>query len=121
LLSFSYLGEILGVMQNPNHVVPAIKKETNGRLRFPDAFLHPEPTTTTATPDSSTTGPDHQYRYKVQLINSDGSPLEQGVRILEADELCRDPQWFNPTMLRRLVRECATRDGYIGAPWLLKV
>ncbi|KAI8071611.1 hypothetical protein BC940DRAFT_293280 [Gongronella butleri] len=119
-----YYGEILDVIPNPNYVYSSVHlampqsnsvpRQANGRLRFPDAFLHPEPD-----PEPSNQI-DHRLEYRVQLVDHFGMPLEKSVRIIDADELRRDPVWFTPVRLQQFVRECATKDAYIGAPWLLK-
>ncbi|KAG2225366.1 hypothetical protein INT45_005610 [Circinella minor] len=152
-----------------------IPRQPNGRLRFPDAFLHPTPDTTTETTTNSAatstttnnynynynsnsasqqeqskqtdmpvsesssisihsneqqsvpqifdpnfTNPSQPLKYRVQLINEFGQPLEDLVRDVDADEIRRDKRVFNRHMIQRLIRECSKRDSYIGAPWLIK-
>ncbi|KAI8146739.1 ATP-utilizing chromatin assembly and remodelling N-terminal-domain-containing protein [Fennellomyces sp. T-0311] len=120
-----------------------IPRQPNGRLRFPDAFLHPTPATPVPqhqepvvpsasdtppipTPDAAIprldppVNPSQPLRYRIQLINEYGQPIEDIVRIVEQDEIRRDKRVFCRHMIQRLVRECAQRDSYIGAPWLIK-
>lgn len=33
----------------------------------------------------------------------------------------RDRLAFNKNILRKYIRECATKESYIGAPWMVKV
>ncbi|KAI8086198.1 uncharacterized protein BX664DRAFT_335154 [Halteromyces radiatus] len=139
----TYLGQILDIIPNPNFIPPppsikneeedeeeeCVPRQANGRLRFPDAFLHPEPTSVDSTTNNnritSSTQSKHsldsnRFRYRVQLIDNEGAPLEKSVRILELSELSRDSHYFNHSVLQHLIRETASRDSYIGAPWLLK-
>ncbi|KAI9489420.1 hypothetical protein BDB00DRAFT_932005, partial [Zychaea mexicana] len=143
-------------------------RQPNGRLRFPDAFLHPTPVTTSTSNSTTTTtthepvqqepwqqqqqqqqdmvvpdpssftpvpsndqamppnyeqnifNPSQALRYRVQLINEYRQPLEDFVRTVDSDEIRRDKRVFCRHMIQRLIRECAQRDSYIGAPWLVK-
>ncbi|ORX45123.1 hypothetical protein DM01DRAFT_1340205 [Hesseltinella vesiculosa] len=111
----TYYGRILDVIPNPNVLISetAMPRQANGRLRFPDAFVNPEPA-------SAQVQTDRRVEYRIQLIDHFGSPLEQSVRNIDADEFRRDPLWFSIPTLQQLIRECATRDAYAEAPWLLK-
>ncbi|CAO3652047.1 unnamed protein product [Cunninghamella echinulata] len=133
----TYIGKIMDIFPNPNYVTPiAIKEEedntnetnmprqANGRLRFPDAFLHPQVETS---PTSTTSGKRHllpsekyKHRYSIQLIDNQGENLENTQRTIDHHELSHDPYTFNISNLQQLIRECATRDSYQGAPWILK-
>ncbi|CAO3651252.1 unnamed protein product [Cunninghamella blakesleeana] len=136
----TYIGKIMNIVPNPNYIAPTVIKEeedksndnnvprqANGRLRFPDAFLHPEvetnPTSATNTAvEKKQPLPSEKYknRYSIQLIDSQGKKLEDIERVIDHHEISRDSTIFNMSNLQQLIRECATRDIYEGAPWILK-
>ncbi|KAI8365402.1 uncharacterized protein BYT42DRAFT_618771 [Radiomyces spectabilis] len=106
-------------------------RQPNGRLRFPDAFLHPTPETRTEAKRESSVEMDdvpaekdevwfQPVRYRVQLIDKYGQPLEDFARIVEAHEIKRDKRSFCRFLIQRFIRECALKDSYVGAPWLIK-
>ncbi|KAI9322215.1 ATP-utilizing chromatin assembly and remodelling N-terminal-domain-containing protein [Dichotomocladium elegans] len=125
-----------------------VPRQPNGRLRFPDAFLHPVPTSPLATSSrnnhlSQQTSTQHRdmngytasgvhiihdrppatnlsLRYRVQLINEYEEPIEECTRIVQFQEIRRDKRVFSRNIIQRLIRECAHKDSYIGAPWLVK-
>ncbi|KAG0192120.1 hypothetical protein DFQ28_010119 [Apophysomyces sp. BC1034] len=116
----------------------AIPRQPNGRLRFPDAFLHPTPTTSAQQSDhdiameedekmqdehsdADTPQPQLALRYRIQLINEHGDAIENCVRIVESDEIKRDKRSFCRHVLQRFIRECAHKDSYVGAPWVVKI
>lgn len=88
-----------------------VPRQPNGRLRFPDAFLHPAPATFGSQPnqqDSNVPKMENSaaisndvtadslayqgFRYKVQLINEYEMPIEHCVRIVEFSEIRFDHQ-----------------------------
>ncbi|KAF7726253.1 hypothetical protein EC973_008963 [Apophysomyces ossiformis] len=116
----------------------AIPRQPNGRLRFPDAFLHPTPTTSIQhndqdllmdeeeripdeTSDADIPQAQVSLRYRVQLINEQGEAIENCVRIVEGDEIKRDKRSFCRHVLQQFIRECAHKDSYVGAPWIVKM
>lgn len=111
-----------------------VPRQPNGRLRFPDAFLHPTPQQQSASvPASNSISPEHsdisqdreefvtEYRYKVQLMDEDGRPLEKLTRIVEGSTFIRDRQLFNPYNIQCFIRDCCYRENYVYSPWLIKV
>ncbi|KAL0075875.1 hypothetical protein J3Q64DRAFT_1648036, partial [Phycomyces blakesleeanus] len=76
-------------------------RQPNGRLRFPDAFLHPEES-------------------QIQLVNQDEEPIENFFRLVDSDEIKRDQRSFCRPVIQRFIRECTHKDSYLGAPWLIK-
>lgn len=104
-----------------------VPRQPNGRLRFPDAFLHPAPEATTSIPSEQqqqpqkeSTNPDHTTKYKVQLIDEAGQPLENCTRIVEGSEVKRERSVYNRLNVQSFIRECAYKDNYFNAPWLIK-
>lgn len=114
-----------------------VPRQPNGRLRFPDAFLHPAPETTTSIPSEQQqqhqqqeSNPvvvrvdhcemDNATKYKVQLIDEAGQPLENCTRIVEGSEVKREKSVYNRLNVQSFIRECAYKDNYFNAPWLLK-
>lgn len=124
---------------NQNHESPSISnseseddanvpRQPNGRLRFPDAFLHPTPQSPTHSENDSNPDPQSDndsfadlYQYKVQLIDEAGHPLENCTRIVEGNEIKREKYIYNRQNVQSFIRECSYRDNYINAPWLIKV
>ncbi|KAI8993270.1 ATP-utilizing chromatin assembly and remodelling N-terminal-domain-containing protein [Pilobolus umbonatus] len=90
----------------------------NGRLRFPDAFLISTPSE--ETPVERDVDEIHIQRYKIQLLDNQGQPLESYDRIVDGDIIKRDPIIFNRRNIQNLIRECCYKDQYIGAPWKIK-
>lgn len=92
-----------------------VPRQPNGRLRFPDAFLHP-----------SEGESNHMLSlggrmYKVQLIDEKGRLLEEYIRTVGQYSIRRERESFNRHNVQCFIRECFYRDNYVGAPWLIKV
>lgn len=111
-----------------------VPRQPNGRLRFPDAFLHPTPQEQPASHSDTATMPSAhasisqereefvtEYRYKVQLMDEDGRPLEKLTRIVEGSTFIRDRQQFNRYNIQCFIRDCCYRENYVYSPWLIKV
>lgn len=111
-----------------------VPRQPNGRLRFPDAFLHPTPEQQPAShPDTTSVPTEHastsqdreefvtEYRYKVQLMDEEGRPLEKLTRIVEGSTFIRDRQLFNRYNIQCFIRDCCYRENYVYSPWLIKV
>lgn len=60
-------------------------------------------------------------QYKVQLIDEAGQPLESCTRIVEGHDIRREKHTFNRRNVQHFIRECAYRDNYANAPWLIRV
>ncbi|CEG66262.1 hypothetical protein RMATCC62417_02874 [Rhizopus microsporus] len=91
-----------------------VPRQPNGRLRFPDAFLHP-----------SEGESNHMLSlggrmYKVQLIDEKGRSLEEYIRTVGQYSIRRERESFNRHNVQCFIRECFYRDNYVGAPWLIK-
>ncbi|CEP08391.1 hypothetical protein [Parasitella parasitica] len=65
--------------------------------------------------------PDRAY-YKVQLIdeNSEGIDQEDCIKVVGDNRIKRDRYAFSKNLLRKFIREYASKDTYIGAPWVVK-
>ncbi|KAI8639433.1 hypothetical protein BD408DRAFT_392367 [Parasitella parasitica] len=109
--------------QNDDANVP---RQANGRLRFPDAFLHPAPQHFNSTPPDAVPATSEreefvtEYRYEVQLLDEDGRPLEKLTRIVEGPTFIRDGQLFNRYNVQCFIRDCCYRENYVYSPWLIK-
>ncbi|KAG1451798.1 hypothetical protein G6F56_007990 [Rhizopus delemar] len=93
-------------------VVPENKSEAsdarpNGRLRFPEAFVHPTYFSAGKT-------------YKVQLIDEHGRSLENYIRTVGESSMRREKDMFTHRNVQFFIRECLYKDTYVGAPWLIK-
>ncbi|KAG2231014.1 ATP-utilizing chromatin assembly and remodelling N-terminal-domain-containing protein [Thamnidium elegans] len=102
-----------------------VPRQPNGRLRFPDAFLHPTPQSPSHSENDSMPDPqsDHDTdtcQYKVQLIDESNQPLENCTRIVESTDIKREKNVFNRSNVQCFIRECSYKDNYINAPWLIK-
>ncbi|KAG2193757.1 hypothetical protein INT47_005038 [Mucor saturninus] len=104
-----------------------VPRQPNGRLRFPDAFLHPTPQSPTHSENDSNQDPQSDTdsfsdlcQYKVQLIDEGGHPLENCTRIVEGSDIKREKYIYNRQNVQSFIRECSYRDNYINAPWLIK-
>ncbi|CEP18139.1 hypothetical protein [Parasitella parasitica] len=112
--------------ENQNDGGVNVPRQANGRLRFPDAFLLPTPQYLENTPsDAAPTNNEREefiteYRYKVQLLDEDGRPLEKLTRIVEGPTFIRDGQLFNRYNVQCFIRDCCYRENYIFSPWLIK-
>ncbi|KAI9020042.1 ATP-utilizing chromatin assembly and remodelling N-terminal-domain-containing protein [Phycomyces nitens] len=104
-----------------------IPRQPNGRLRFPDAFLHPAESFEAIDEDETMiddqSEPEHpipSFQYKIQLVNQEEVPLENFFRLVDSNEIKRDQRSFCRPVIQRFIRECAHKDSYLGAPWLIK-
>ncbi|CAO3677569.1 unnamed protein product [Umbelopsis ramanniana] len=59
-------------------------------------------------------------QYKVQLIDQDLEGIDDCIRTISSDELKRDRLAYSKNMLKKVIRECASKESYIGAPWIVK-
>lgn len=98
-------------------------------LKFPDAFLLPEPKTEETPPRPETlesyfkqeeSSPPME-RYRVQLVDAEGDGIDECVKNVTKGDIRRDKFYFSKPLIKRLIRECMTKENYIGAPWLVKV
>ncbi|KAL7318660.1 hypothetical protein PS15m_001876 [Mucor circinelloides] len=60
--------------------------------------------------------------YKVQLIdeNLEGIDQEDCIKVVGGSKIKRDRFAFSKNLLRKFIREYASKDTYIGAPWVVK-
>jgi bromodomain adjacent to zinc finger domain protein 1A len=99
-----------------------VPRQPNGRLRFPDAFLHP-----TVSETDLTTGERENLvlvdvrQYKIQLIDHIGQPLEDCTRIVNDYQVRREKHSFTRLNIQSFIRECTFKESYVNAPWLIKV
>ncbi|KAF8923559.1 hypothetical protein BGZ58_002805 [Dissophora ornata] len=64
--------------------------------------------------------PEAPGQYLVQVLDQRGDLIEDMERIVDCSLLNRDRLAFNKNILRKYIRECATKENYIGAPWIVK-
>ncbi|KAG2184497.1 hypothetical protein INT43_000406, partial [Umbelopsis isabellina] len=97
-------------------------------LKFPDAFLLPEPKAEETPPRPETlesyfkqeeSSPPME-RYRVQLVDAEGEGIDECVKSVTKGDIRRDRFYFSKSLIKRLIRECMTKENYIGAPWLVK-
>ncbi|KAG0174583.1 hypothetical protein DFQ28_005738 [Apophysomyces sp. BC1034] len=60
-----------------------------------------------------------ETNYKVQLIDEFAEGIEDCVKTVTKTGLKRDRLAYSKNLLKKFIRECTTRDTYIGAPWLI--
>lgn len=84
-----------------------IPRQSNGRLRFPDAFLLPEEQP-----------PPPEELIRVQLVDSNGRPLEEYIRELAKSEIYRERTVLNRRNIKLFIQECCSQT---NAQWVLKV
>ncbi|RCH97679.1 hypothetical protein CU098_002438, partial [Rhizopus stolonifer] len=96
-----------------------VPRQPNGRLRFPDAFLHPTPQPPIIQSENDNRLVEER-QYKVQLLNEVGQPLEDCRRIVLEHQLDRDKHSFNRFNVQSFIRECSCKEPYVNAPWLIK-
>ncbi|KAI9475445.1 MAG: ATP-utilizing chromatin assembly and remodelling N-terminal-domain-containing protein [Benjaminiella poitrasii] len=116
LNEYDYYAEIISTNETTNNESENdVPRQPNGRLRFPDAFLHPEP----KSPNISNYTPKKQI--KVQLIDQLGNSLEDCQRVIKEEQIHpRDPRIYNRLNMQSFIRECCYKDSYMNAPWLIK-
>lgn len=68
----------------------------------------------------STNGVSPSKQYRVQLIDQDMEGIDDCIRIVTSDTLKRDRLAFSKNMLKKVIRDCAVKESYIGAPWIVK-
>ncbi|KAG0055875.1 hypothetical protein BGZ83_007164 [Gryganskiella cystojenkinii] len=78
----------------------------------------PEDEWTTVT--DSGAKPEKPGQYLVQVLDQRGKGITDMERVVDCSLLSRDRLAFNKNILRKYIRECATKEAYIGAPWLIK-
>lgn len=99
-------------------------------LKFPDAFLLPE-LEPESTPPPQTQSLESYFMeeepeastemFKVQLVDADGEGIDECVKCVHKGDIRRDRFYFSKPLIKRLIRECMTKENYVGAPWILKV
>ncbi|KAI7869325.1 ATP-utilizing chromatin assembly and remodelling N-terminal-domain-containing protein [Spinellus fusiger] len=58
--------------------------------------------------------------YKVQLIDNHLEGIEDCVKLVGKTELKRDRLSYSKNLLKKFIRRCATKETYMGAPWMVK-
>ncbi|KAG2173015.1 hypothetical protein INT44_006988, partial [Umbelopsis vinacea] len=102
---------------------------TTTTLKFPDAFLLPEPEAE-STPPPQTQSLESYFMaeepeastdmFKVQLVDADGEGIDECIKCVHKGDIRRDRFYFSKPLIKRLIRECMTKENYVGAPWILK-
>ncbi|GJJ72255.1 hypothetical protein EMPS_04612 [Entomortierella parvispora] len=64
--------------------------------------------------------PEVPGQYLVQVLDQKGRGIPDMERVVDCSLLSRDRLAFNKNILRKYIRECATKESYIGAPWMVK-
>ncbi|KAI7898906.1 ATP-utilizing chromatin assembly and remodelling N-terminal-domain-containing protein [Cokeromyces recurvatus] len=118
LNEYNYHAEIVDIIHSTNnesHTEHDVPRQPDGRLRFPDAFLHPEPKS------PNIYNYKHKKQFEVQLIDEVGNLLEDCHRIIDEDQIYdREKHIYNRLNIQSFIRECCYQDTYMNAPWLIK-
>ncbi|KAG0322830.1 hypothetical protein BGZ99_003142 [Dissophora globulifera] len=72
------------------------------------------------TVENGTENPEEPGQYLVQVLDEEGEGIEDMERVVDCSLLSRDRLAFNKNILRKYIRECATKESYMGAPWIVK-
>jgi hypothetical protein len=64
-----------------------IPRQPNGRLRFPDAFLHPEPSPPIVTEQKRQLPPEPNYAYRIRLLDDDNEEIGNSDRVVDIQDL----------------------------------
>ncbi|KAF9366403.1 hypothetical protein BGX34_003360 [Mortierella sp. NVP85] len=64
--------------------------------------------------------PEEPGQYLIQVVDQKGVGIEEMKRVVNCSVLSRDRLAFNKNILRKYIRECSTKENYIGAPWQVK-
>ncbi|KAF9908286.1 hypothetical protein EC991_009930 [Linnemannia zychae] len=64
--------------------------------------------------------PDEPGQYLVRVVDKNGRGIEDMERIVDCSLLSRERLAFNKNIIRKYVRECSSKESYIGAPWIVK-
>ncbi|KAF8961901.1 hypothetical protein BGZ46_001268 [Entomortierella lignicola] len=64
--------------------------------------------------------PEAPGQYLVQALDQKGNAIDKKEHIVDCSMISRDRLAFNKNILRKYIRECSTKENYIGAPWLVK-
>ncbi|KAG0242609.1 ATP-utilizing chromatin assembly and remodelling N-terminal-domain-containing protein [Mortierella sp. GBAus27b] len=64
--------------------------------------------------------PEEPGQYLVQVLDQKGNGIEDMERVVDCSLLSRDRLAFNKNILRKYIRECSTKENYLGAPWIVK-
>ncbi|KAF9175485.1 hypothetical protein BGX21_010321 [Mortierella sp. AD011] len=64
--------------------------------------------------------PEVPGQYLIQVLDQKGGSIDKMERVVDCSLMSRDRLAFNKNILRKYIRECSTKENYIGAPWLVK-
>ncbi|KAI1318638.1 hypothetical protein EDD11_006139 [Mortierella claussenii] len=64
--------------------------------------------------------PEVPGQYLVQVLDQGGDLIEDMERVVDCSFLSRDRLAFNKNILRKYIRECSSKENYMGAPWIIK-
>ncbi|KAF9437302.1 hypothetical protein BGZ76_001308 [Entomortierella beljakovae] len=64
--------------------------------------------------------PEVPGQYLIQVVDQKAGKINNMERIVDCSLMSRDRLAFNKNILRKYIRECSTKENYIGAPWLIK-
>jgi hypothetical protein len=107
---FRYFGRIVDIIQ-PS--ITNIPRQSNGRLRFPDAFLVSEQQNMSRIPEQ---------KIRIQLIDTHGRPIEEYIREVGKSEIYRERTVLNRRNIKLFIQESCSKDGTsLNSQWLLKV
>ncbi|CAM0142645.1 hypothetical protein VKS41_002800 [Umbelopsis sp. WA50703] len=67
-----------------------------------------------------TNGTAKLSHYRAQLIDQDLEGIEDCIHTVTSNDLKRDRLTYSKNMLKKVIRECAVKDTYVGAPWVVK-
>ncbi|KAF9133138.1 hypothetical protein BGW39_010467 [Mortierella sp. 14UC] len=64
--------------------------------------------------------PEEPGQYLVRVVDKHGRGIEDMERVVDCSLLSRERLAFNKNIIRKYVRECSSKESYIGAPWIVK-
>ncbi|KAG0271064.1 hypothetical protein BGZ95_001189 [Linnemannia exigua] len=64
--------------------------------------------------------PEEPGQYLVRVVDKRGRGIEDMERVVDCSLLSRERLAFNKNIIRKYVRECSSKESYIGAPWIVK-
>ncbi|KAG0379361.1 hypothetical protein BGX24_000705 [Mortierella sp. AD032] len=64
--------------------------------------------------------PEEPGQYLVRVVDKRGRGIEDMERVVDCSQLSRERLAFNKNIIRKYVRECSSKESYIGAPWIVK-
>ncbi|KAF9427188.1 hypothetical protein BGZ94_005333 [Podila epigama] len=64
--------------------------------------------------------PETPGQYLIQVLDEHGKGIKDMLRVADCSLLSRDRLTFNKNIIRKYIRECTSKEAYIGAPWIVR-